>query len=108
MEKKKAPSEEGALLLYKTDNIFNPTVKCIAQRIQSLRADRFSLFNPIQGVGRKALLIYQIVLRNVLPEQSLVKRFVADHRHHREHNIMLNRLTMPNKLSIIGAKEETV
>ena len=89
------------LFFFKTDDVFHLAIQRIAKRVQSLGADRLAFLNAVQRVCGKSLLEYQIVLRNTLFEQRLVKRLVTDHFYHHIYFTILNLLTILNNLSII-------
>ncbi len=84
------------------NDIFYTAIQSIAKRIQCFGADRFSFFDAIKRIGGKTLLENEVILCNVLFEQSFIERFVADHSHHRNYLTMLKWLTIPNILSIIA------
>ena len=99
---KKTPSDEGVLIFDILDNIFYRAVQSFAKSVQCFCADGLSFFNTIECISRKTLLKNEVILCNVLFEQSFIERFVADHSHHRNYLTMLKWLTMPNILSIIA------
>jgi len=84
------------------NNIFNTAIQSIAKCVKCFCADRLSLLDTIERIGRETLLENEVILCDVLFEQSFIERFVADHSHHRNYLIMLKWLTMPNILSIIA------
>ena len=78
-EKKSAPGTGSVLLFLVANDFFHFAIQRITQGIQRFSADMLSLFDAIQRIGRKPLLIDQIILRDIFAEQGIVKGFVADH-----------------------------
>ena len=83
------------------NDLFNRAIQSFTQCIQRLCTDRLPFLDAVQCIGRESLLIYQIILSNILFKQGIIKGFITDHFNHHNQFIMLNALTMPNKLSIM-------
>ena len=72
------------LFLFKADDVADLAVQRVAQGVQRFGADGLPLLHAVEGVGGKALLEHQLVLRDALSEQRLIKGLVTDHLHHRD------------------------
>ena len=85
-------------------NIFNDIAYAafenFTQHIQRLCADRLAMLHPMERIGGKPLLEYELVFRDSLPEQSFIEGPIRNHFHHRFYFTLLNLLTIPNILSI--------
>lgn len=89
------------LFFFKFNNITDLTVKRITQRIQCSCVDGLSLFHPMQCVGGKPLLKYQMILCDSFFKKRFVKWRITDQYNHRINFIILNILTILNILSIM-------
>ena len=85
------------------DDIFYFAVKDKAQCVKSFSSDIHTLLHPVQGIGRNAMMKYQMILSNPFFQQSIIKWCIRNHKPHRlMHNIiMFNLLTILKKLSVI-------
>ena len=90
-----------ALLFFEFYNIIHFAIQGITKGVQGPGADRFALFHAVQGIGGKALFVYQMIFGNSLLKQRLIRRLIAYHFSHRIHIIILNLLIMLKILSII-------
>ena len=64
------------------EDVLHFAVERKTERIQRFGTDGFAVFDTVDRVGGKALLVNQIVFRQSLAEQCPVQRFVTDHSAH--------------------------
>lgn len=65
------------------DHIFHLAVQRLAEGVQRAGADGQAVLDAVEGVGGKALLVDKIILCDPLLEQGVVKRFITNHKIHR-------------------------
>ena len=54
------------------DDIFHFAVKDKAQCVKSFSSDIHTLLHPVQGIGRNAMMKYQMILSNPFFQQSII------------------------------------
>ena len=60
-------------------DVLHSAVQNLAQGVQGLGGNGFSVSHAVDGVGVHALLVDQVVFRDAFAEQSLIKGLVANH-----------------------------
>lgn len=64
------------------DYIAYRTIQNFAQHIQRLCADGFAMLHSMERICRKPMLENQMVFRNALSKQRIVKWAIRNHLHH--------------------------
>ena len=65
------------------DHVFHFAVQGVAEGIQRAGTDGQAVLDAVEGVGGKTLLVDEVILCNTLLKKGFIKRFVADHKIHR-------------------------
>ena len=64
------------------DDVADLTIQNKAQAVERLSGDRQSFFHSVQGVGRDTLFKDQMVFRDILFDERLIKWFVRNQVDH--------------------------
>ena len=104
---KSSRNPRGLFFLHVPEDILHLTVQRITQRIERFRADSFTVLHAVDRIGGKALPIDQIIFRNTLFKQCLVKGRITNHpRSPQKDSNIIHILTMLNILTIIEMRKQ--